>query len=77
MGPAPEASPKASASGKATMPAVRPPNRSPLMFERSKKGLRPPGAAVWEEDIWLDPFVQDPLHAAQVWSPASSRIWAA
>jgi hypothetical protein len=33
--PNPDCTPKASANGRATMPAVRPPNKSPLMFVKS------------------------------------------
>jgi hypothetical protein len=34
LGPSPELTPKASASGRATIPAVIPPKRSPLKFEK-------------------------------------------
>ena len=34
LGPSPELTPKASANGRATIPAVRPPKRSPLMFKK-------------------------------------------
>ena len=35
LGPNPELKPKASAKGRATIPAVIPPNKSPLKFEKS------------------------------------------
>jgi len=39
LGPSPELTPKASAKGKATIPAVIPPNKSPLKCEKSKSKI--------------------------------------